>query len=124
MNQRRQDDLRAEILDFVDRHADLSSNPELLERVRTYLMTRSVDESTRDRVTIEALREAGIAASVKKAPEGRVIEIGGEYHSFLSSEESLPRIKGVHDSHHSATRFRDVWPFIRRLMRNESAWRF
>ncbi len=119
MNQRRQDDLRAEILDFVDRHADLSSNPELLERVRTYLMTRSVDESTRDRVTIEALREAGIAASVKKAPEGRVIEIGGEYHSFLSSDESLPRIKGVHDSHHSATRFRDVWPFIRRLMRNE-----
>ena len=119
MNQRRQDDLRAEILDFVDRHADLSRNPELLERVRTFLITRSVDENNRDRVTIEALREAGVHASVSASPDGRVIEIGGDYHSFLSSDESLPAIKGVHASHHSATRFRDVWPYIRRLLRNE-----
>ena len=119
MNQRRQDDLRAEILEFVDHHAGLSNDPELLERVRTFLLRRSVDEGNRDRVTVEALREAGVVASVSSSPDGRVIEIGGEYHSFLSSDESLPPIKGVHTSEHASTRFRDVWPFIKRLLRTE-----
>jgi len=114
-----QDDIRAEILDLVMTHADLQSSPEVLERVRRFLLQRPITDEDRAQVAIEALREAGVMASIRMENGRPVLDISGRIHSFLSSDWSLPPIKGLREEHHHAVRFRDVWPYIRRLIRDE-----
>lgn len=119
MNQQQQDNARADVLALVSSIIDLSIMPERFERVRRYVMSRPITEATKLQIAAEALREAGVMASIRTTPDGPVIDVGGEYHSFLSVTESLPPIKGTEYKKDKVAKFKDVWPYISRFISNE-----
>lgn len=119
MNQQQQDDARADVMALVSSVIDLSVSPERFERVRRYVMSRPITEETKFSIAAEALREAGVMAFVRSTDDGVVLDVGGQYHSFLSVTESLPPIKGTEYMKENMARFRDVWPYIVRFIRNE-----
>lgn len=119
MNLQQQDDIRGEVLALVSSCIDFTQYPERLERVRSYILSRSVTEATKHEVAVAALRDAGVMAVVKQTASGPVIEVGAEVHSFLSGGATMTPLKGAPTVKKEQKKFRDVWPYIQQLVSDE-----
>jgi ABC-type bacteriocin/lantibiotic exporter with double-glycine peptidase domain len=113
------DDLRLQVLELVRSCANLDDDPRKLERVRAYIFSTTVTESTILEVAIEALAEAGIVARVTSSGDRRALEVLGTNTSFMGSASEHRKIRGNDVEHEQMMKRAHVWPAIKKIIELE-----